>query len=199
MIVERKEITRTRGRETFHKYRYLLYRGADALALLPRSFRLKIFFMIRRKGGMSGLAFRYMLLRTLAKKVGDNVSIHPDVYLLHPENLELGNNVSIHPFCYIEASGGVQIGSDVSIAHGVTLMSETHVFDRKEVAIKDQGLQAKEVCIENNVWIGAKATILGGNKVSTGAIVAASAVVTKPVPPYAIVAGVPAKVIKLRE
>ena len=188
-----------RGRETFHKYRNLLYRGADALALLPRSFRLKIFCMMRRKGGMSGLALRYMLLRSLAKKVGDNVSIHPDVYLLHPEGLELGNNVSIHPFCYIEASGGVQIGSDVSIAHGVTLMSETHVFDRKEVAIKDQGLQAKEVCIENNVWIGAKATILGGNKVSTGAIVAASAVVTKPVPPYAIVAGVPAKVIKLRE
>ena len=188
-----------RGRELFHKYRHLLYCIASFFDLFPRSFRLFAFYMMQRKRGKMGLALRYALLRTLAKKVGDNVSIHSDVYLFHLENLVLGDNVSIHPFCYIEASGGVQIGSDVSIAHGVTLMSETHVFDQKKVAIKDQGLQAKEVCIENNVWIGAKATILGGNKVSTGAIVAASAVVTKPVPPYAIVAGVPAKVIKIRE
>jgi acetyltransferase-like isoleucine patch superfamily enzyme len=55
-----------------------------------------------------------------------------------------------------------------------------------------------DIIVENDVWIGAKATIMSGVRVSNGSIVAAGSVVTKDVPPYAIVAGNPAKVVKYR-
>jgi serine acetyltransferase len=55
-----------------------------------------------------------------------------------------------------------------------------------------------DIIIENDVWIGAKSTIMSGVKIRNGAIVGACSVVTKDVPPYAIVAGNPAKVVKYR-
>lgn len=148
--------------------------------------------------GKIGIALRYILLKTLAKQVGDNVSIHSGVYLFHPENLSIGDHVSIHPMCYLEASGGLTIGNNVSIAHGATIMTESHRYDSLDIPIKDQGLLFKETIIESDVWIGAKATILYGTTIGSGSIVAAGAVVTKNVPRLAIVGGVPAKVIRLR-
>ena len=56
----------------------------------------------------------------------------------------------------------------------------------------------KDIYIENDVWIGSNAIILGGVRISTGAIVGAGSLVIKDIPPYAIVGGVPAKVIKYR-
>jgi serine acetyltransferase len=55
-----------------------------------------------------------------------------------------------------------------------------------------------DIIIENDVWVGAKATIMSGVKISNGVVVAAGSVVTKDVPPYAIVAGNPAKIVKFR-
>ncbi len=61
-----------------------------------------------------------------------------------------------------------------------------------------QKIEHKPIVIEDDVWIGARATILGGVTIGRGAIVAAGAVVTKSVPPFTIVAGVPAKPLKIR-
>lgn len=148
--------------------------------------------------GNKGLVIRYILLKTIAKDCGDNVSIHPSVYLLNPQNIHIGNNVSIHPMCYLDATGGIYIDRDVSIAHGVTIMSTTHTYDDLAIPIKDQPFEVLQTTIEENVWIGAKATILAGIKIGSGSIVGANCVVTKLVPPDVIVAGVPAKIIKKR-
>ena len=61
-----------------------------------------------------------------------------------------------------------------------------------------EALSKGDICVEDDVWIGYGATILSGVRIGQGAIVAAGAVVTKDVPPYAVVAGVPAKIIKYR-
>lgn len=188
----------TRGREQFKKYRVLINFLVHCFSLLPRSVRLKLFEKARMIKGKGGLALRYILLKTVAKRVGDNVSIHPGVYLFHPENLSIGDHVSIHPMCYLEASGGLIIGSNVSIAHGATILTESHRYDSLDIPIKDQGLMFKETVIESDVWIGAKATILYGTTIGSGSIIAAGAVVTKNVPHMAIVGGIPAKVIKMR-
>ena len=152
----------------------------------------------RSTKGYKGLVIRYALLKSLAKSCGDNVSIHPDVYLFSVSNLNLGDNVSIHPMCYIDASGEIDIGSDVSIAHAVTILSTSHTFAEHDVPIKDQTVEMKKTVIDNNVWIGAKATVLCGNMVSSGSVIAAGAVVTHDVPANTVVAGVPARVIKER-
>lgn len=188
-----------RGRDQFKKFKPLINFLIGIMRIFPHNFRKKMFELFRMKKGKSGLLIRYILLKSLAEKVGDNVFIAPGSYLLNVEYLRIGNNVSIHPMCYIEARGGIEIGDNVSIAHGVTIMSETHIYDRVDIPIKDQGMYYENTIIDSDVWIGAKATILCGIKIYRGSIVAAGAVVTKNVDSYSIVAGVPARLIKKRQ
>lgn len=154
--------------------------------------------IFRGKKGIVGIAIRYIVLKSILPDLGDNVSIHENVYLYSPENLHIGNNVSIHPMCYIDATGGIDIGDDVSIAHSVTIMSSTHNYSSLEISIKDQDVYCINTKISDNVWIGAKATILSGVIINSGSIVGANALVSKDVECNMIVGGVPAREIKKR-
>jgi acetyltransferase-like isoleucine patch superfamily enzyme len=187
-----------RGRDKFNRFKFILNILIFISSIFPVRIRNKLFVGFRMTKGNKGLAIRYVLLKTLARYCGDNISIHPNVYLFKPQNLSIGNNISIHPMCYIEASGGIDIGNDVSIAHGATIMSTTHRYDDLGIPIKDQPIDLIPTKISDDVWIGAKATVLAGTKISKGSIIAAGAVVTKNVPEKAIVAGVPAKIVKER-
>lgn len=92
--------------------------------------------------------------------------------------------------------GPVKIGSHVNLAQGITLSALNHNFEDKAKRIDEQGVDTKEVVIEDDVWIGANAVILPGVRVGHHSVVAAGAVVTKDVAPNTLVAGVPAKFIK---
>lgn len=97
----------------------------------------------------------------------------------------------------------VTIGKYCSIAIGAVIGPDNHVIDGLStspyVCATPDDLRFEDITIENDVWIGAYAVITNKCKtIGTGAIIAAGAVVTKPVPPYAIVAGVPAKIIRYR-
>ena len=193
-----KERKKERGREKFQRNRNLLKILTIYYSIFPRTFRMKLLIFHRKTTGIFGIAIRYALLKTLVKSLGDNVSIQPDVYLLNVHNLEIGNNVSIHPMCYIEAFGNVCIGDDVSIAHGVTILSVSHEYGDISIPIKDQGILCRKTDISNNVWIGAKATILYGTKISEGSIIAANSVVNKDTEPFTINGGMPTKILKKR-
>lgn len=188
-----------RGRDAFRRHRWLMRGISDVLRLLPLGIRIAFYDGARMWRGLAGIAVRYCLLRATARTVGENVSIGPGVYLLGVEQLSVGDNVSIHPMSYVDATGGLVIGSDVSIAHGVTILSTTHRFDDTGTPIKDQGVECRQTLIEDDVWIGAKATILAGNRVSSGVVVGAGAVVTRDVPTLQVVAGVPAVTISSRK
>lgn len=189
----------TRGREKFDKFKIIIHFLVSMCLFIPLKYRIKLFESCRMIKGYVGITLRYILLKSIARKCGDNVSIHPGVYLLNPQNASFGSNVSVHPMCYIEAYGSVVIENDVSIAHGVTIMSTEHVFDEISIAINDQGTVCNEVIIKSNVWIGAKATILAGKKIETGCVIGAGSVVTKNVEKNLVVAGVPAKRINIRK
>jgi len=92
--------------------------------------------------------------------------------------------------------GPVRIGKNVNLAQGITVTALNHNFDDTTKRIDQQGVTTKAVTINDDVWIGANAVILPGVTIGTHSVVAAGAVVSKDVPPYTIVAGVPAKVIK---
>lgn len=189
---------RPRGRDRFARHRAKLIAATNILEYTPRGARRFFLGATRGVGTQLGMVSRYCVLRSIADLCGDNVSIGSGVYLLAPEHLTIGANVSIHPMCYLDATGGIKIGDDVSIAHGVTIMSTTHETSDIGVPIKDQGIDRRRTVIEDNVWIGAKATVLAGITIHSGAIVAAGAVVTRDVPSYAIVAGVPARKLRTR-
>jgi acetyltransferase-like isoleucine patch superfamily enzyme len=103
-------------------------------------------------------------------------------------------NKNIKIVCY----ENVTIGSNCLLADSVHVYDQNHNYDDITRNIRDQGYRTSPVVIGDNVWVGAKATILSGVTIGNGAIIAAGAVVTKDVPEMAIVGGVPAKIIGRR-
>jgi len=115
------------------------------------------------------------------------------------EGLTMGDNSNIGPYNYIGCSGKITIGNNVMLAPRVSIYAENHVFDHPELLIRDQGVEKKEVIIEDDCWIAANSIILAGVTIGQGSVVAAGSVVTENVPAYSLVAGVPAKFIKSRK
>lgn len=85
------------------------------------------------------------------------------------------------------------MGPDVSV------LTHTHNIERTDIPMGQQGMRVYEVVIGNDVWIGMRVIIMPGVKVGNGVVIGAGAVVTKDVPDYAIVGGVPARIIKFRK
>ena len=111
--------------------------------------------------------------------------------------VKLGERSGIGRNC--ELYGDITIGDDVLMAPEVVIYTQNHEFIKRNITIHNQGLSnEKPVVIGNDVWIGYEAIILAGVTIGDGAIIGTRAVVTKDVPPYTIVGGVPAKPIKRR-
>ncbi len=110
--------------------------------------------------------------------------------------INIGKNSLIGEYSVIRGQGGVEIGDRVFTSPFSQIIAVNHIFDDPQVSFVEQGITAEGIIIEDDVWIGASAVITDGVKVGKGAVVAAGAVVTKDVPPYTVVAGVPAKEIK---
>lgn len=92
--------------------------------------------------------------------------------------------------------GPVEIGSNVNLAQGIVVTALNHNFTDCAKRIDEQGVSTAKVTIGNDVWIGANATVLPGVTIGNHCVVAAGAVVTKDVPSYSLVGGVPAKILK---
>ncbi len=122
-----------------------------------------------------------------------------DVRILTPFICDFGNRVKfgkgvfINHSAILSASGGIEFEDGVSIAPGVRIATINHDFNQRH-AVYTYG----KVTIKKNAWIGMNVTIVPGVTIGEYAVVAAGAVVTKDVPPYAVVGGVPAKVIKMQ-
>jgi acetyltransferase-like isoleucine patch superfamily enzyme len=112
------------------------------------------------------------------------------------EQLVIGNNCQINEDVYIQSA---KIGNDVLIAQNVSLLAVTHKFRSMSIPIIKQGsTDVDPVIVGNGVWIGRNVTVMPGITLGEGCIVGTGAVVTKDVPPYAIVGGVPARLIRYR-
>ena len=140
---------------------------------------------------------------SLFKSAGRKVRFFPFSSDIHYWNVSAGNDVYIGPsarfICGVE---GISIGNKVIMGPGVTIITGEHPVDPRgryicDIREKSPG-EDQAVNIGDDVWIGAGATILKGVEIGRGAIVAAGALVKNNVPPYAIVGGVPAKILKYR-
>lgn len=114
-------------------------------------------------------------------------------------NLTVGSRNFFNRNVKIVCFDSIEIGNDCLIADSVHMYDHDHRYDQLRPLIREQGYITKPIRIGNNVWIGAKATILKGVTIGDGAIIGAHAVVNRDVPPNAIAAGNPAVVVKMRD
>lgn len=133
--------------------------------------------------------------------VGSYAMIRPSGYYGREigVGLKVGNHSNIGPYCFIGCSGKIEIGSHVMMSPRVSIYAENHNFERCDLPMKEQGITREETIIEDDCWIASNSIILAGVRIGRGSVVAAGSVVAKDVPPYSIVAGVPARIIKKRQ
>ena len=131
--------------------------------------------------------------------IGNNCAIR-DYAIFSPGHgrIEVGNDCAIGAFNYLDGNAGLIIGNEVHIAPHVAIYTANHTFEKRDIPIFLQDLEYSPVIICNDVWIGSHSVILAGVTIGEGAVIAAGAVVVKDVPPYTVVGGVPARIIKER-
>lgn len=132
---------------------------------------------------------------------GNNVKLSVDNEFHDTENIFLGNNIYIGTNCVFHAIGGLEIHDGSILANNIEIITFNHNYDSFDLTSipYDKRYIKKKVIIEENVWIGSHALILPGITIGEGAVVGMGSVVTKDVPPFAVVGGNPAKVIKYRD
>ena len=133
-----------------------------------------------------------LMSKIKGKPVDKSFALFPPFNTDYGKNITFGKNVFINSGCKFQDQGGITVGDNVLIGHNVVLAT----LDHNICVSKRAELFAAPIVIEDNVWIGANVTVTSGVIIGKGSIVAAGAVVTKDVPEYSIVGGVPAKVIR---
>lgn len=136
--------------------------------------------------------------RLVFDNCGTNICIEKKANFGLGSGISIGNNSGIGINAKIR--GPLVIGNNVMMGPDVVIMTNSHNFERIDIPMNIQGSAVpKKVVIGNDVWIGTRAIILPGTTIGNGAIIGAGAVVTKDVPEYGIVGGVPAKLIRNRK
>jgi acetyltransferase-like isoleucine patch superfamily enzyme len=174
-----------------HGLALLVFGRARAVAMRLRGARI---------GGKTRIGAAVRARRPWCIELGTRVEIEHDVFLkiVHDDaRLAVGDYTFIGTGAEIDVEQSVTIGAHTLIAPNVFITDHTHNA-AAEVRLDEQGGRSAPVVIGNDAWIGTRAVVLAGVTIGDGAIVGAGAVVTKDVPPNAIAAGVPAKVIGTR-
>lgn len=112
--------------------------------------------------------------------------------------VEIGKQVNIGAGSFLYGYGDISIGDYCLVANGVEIVGGDHTVDDLSRPMRFQGRSPRPVSIGEDVWIGTRAVILGGVSVGKGAVIGAGAVVTSDIPPLAVAAGVPARVLRSR-
>jgi acetyltransferase-like isoleucine patch superfamily enzyme len=136
-------------------------------------------------------------IRNLLSKITDNVidestTVFPPFYTNFGKFITIGKNVFINHACSFLDMGGITIEDEVLIGPKVNLITENHPLNPDD----RRALVTKPIHIKKRAWIGAGATILPGVTVGENSVIAAGAIVSKDVPDYTVVGGIPAKIIK---
>ena len=158
--------------------------------------------------------------RAALRRCPDSVVLEPGALIFHPENVSLGDAVYVGHYAilkgyhrnelvigdrawigqgaFLHAAGGIAIGADVGLGPHACLLTSRHADPGRALPIMEGALELGAIAIEDGADVGVGAIVLPGVTIGRGAQVGAGAVVTADVPPYAVVAGNPARVLRQR-
>ena len=182
---------------------YKLILRMDGLAAIERNVRLKYASEIHLGKGSYLDEGVYIHACPSGVQIGSKTLVMHGA-ILHVYNfrslphawIRIGKDSLIGEYTVIRGQGGVTIGDRVYTSPMTQIIAVNHVFNDPARPFIDQGITAKGIVIEDDVWIGSAAVVTDGVRVGKGAVVAAGAVVTRDVSPHTVVAGVPAKVVR---
>ncbi|HJL05463.1 MAG TPA: acyltransferase [Polyangiaceae bacterium LLY-WYZ-15_(1-7)] len=151
---------------------------------------------------------------------GEDCVFEAGVLIFHPENVHLGRNVYvghqailkgyhrssmrigdeswIGQQCFFHSAGGLEIGARVGVGPAVKILTSRHAEAGRRTPILFSPIETAPVVIEDDADLGVGAIVLPGVTIGRGAQIGAGAVVAEDVPPFAVAAGVPARVLRLR-
>lgn len=166
----------------------MLKKCKDSLFLVKEGLK---FWLILQVGHIPSQVIRRLIYRHwLGATIGKNSVVYGGAEIRSPRNLVIGRNTSIGHHAILDARNGIRIGDNVNFSTGVWIWTEQHDPQDPDFTTKQAGVE-----IGDYAWISCRTVLLPGVKIGKGAVVAAGAVVVRDVPDYAIVGGVPAKVI----
>ncbi len=137
---------------------------------------------------------RRFFYRLAGMKIGKGSTIHTGTRFYDPKNIRIGQDTIVGERAVLDGREKLIIGNHVALASEVMIYNSEHSVEDINFAAKDAPVEIEDYC-----FIGPRAIILPGVKIGKGAVVGAGAVVTKEIPPFAIVGGVPAKIIGERK
>lgn len=141
--------------------------------------------------------FRYLLVKRIVASCGEGVIVKTRSYFGEGERLVIGDRSQLG--CNSRLNGTIKIGSDVIMAPDVVLMATSHKISDVEIPMNLQGEEEERpIEIGDDVWIGTRVIVLPGVTIGSHSIIGAGSVVTKSFPEFSVIAGVPAKVIRMR-
>ncbi len=168
---------------------------ADKVINRLYNYMLDIELMVLRwVGNVPSHLFRNFFYRLAGAKIGKGSTLHMWANFFDPSNIKIGEDTILGDHIFLDGRALLIIGSHVDIASQVLIYNSEHDLEKEDFSARVEPVE-----IGDYVFIGPRAIILPGVKVGKGSIVAAGAVVTKDVPEFAIVGGVPAKVIGERK
>lgn len=170
-----------------------------------RKFFLFLYYFIGKKLpnsdaklSLGAKGFRAFLVRHIFDEASSDINIEKNVFFGSGRGFKIGSRSGLGINARLQ--GPLTIGDNVMMGPDVMVYTQNHNTDRTDIPMIEQGNSEKrEVVIGNDVWIGARCIIMPGVKIGDGSILAAASVITKDVPPYSVVGGVPAKLIKMRK
>jgi maltose O-acetyltransferase len=140
---------------------------------------------------------RGRLLRAFGATIGEGVLIRSGLLVLERFGFTIGNGAFIGDGCTFDCSAPIRLGDNVFVAYGVTLVTGTHAIGPHEC--RAGAFQPRGITVGDGCWIGARSVILPGVDIGSGSVVGAGSVVTRDIPPDAVVAGNPARLIRTLE
>jgi len=149
-----------------------------------------------RPGGTLWRAIRYWICRPLFAHCGQNVNICRDASIVF-HTVSIGANSSVGPNAFVDR--GTRIGTNVMMGPDVLIYTRNHCTSRTDIPMTEQGFRSvAAVIIGDDVWIGSRVIILPGVTVGSGSVLGAGTVVSRDVPPFAVVVGNPGRVVRYR-
>lgn len=133
-------------------------------------------------------------------EAGENIIIHEGVRFRNIHKMKVGEGCELGVDNFFQAGGGITLGKRVMLGPGAKIWTINHNFENLEVPISEQGYGREEVIIGDDCWLGANVFVFPGVILPEGCVVSAGSVLTKKrYPPFAILAGYPARMIGNRK